>query len=238
MNPNSALTWLPRIEVYGLPVPRTVFVPYNHRTISAMFDGADTTELPRLIAACEDAISVIGLPAFIRTDLASAKHGGPKCYKVATIEDLASRLIETIEDNEMKFWMQRFGPRAIMVREFLDLDAAFTCFRGLPIAREWRLFADREKVLCRHPYWPDGALEGHFWHGEPAGWREALADHHAEPARMDTMQAMAIQAASAQGCGEWSVDFACDRDGKWWLIDMATMQDSYHWEGCPNGASP
>jgi len=45
---------------------------------------------------------------------------------------------------------------------------------------------------------------------------------------------MAIEAAKVCD-GRWSVDFARDRSGKWWLIDMALMAASWHWPGCPNG---
>lgn len=233
-NPNSALIWFPKIEVAGLPVPRTIFVPYSHHEMLSIFDGEDTPERPRLMAACEEALSIVGYPAFIRSDLTSAKHSGPKCYKVTTPEELPSRVIGTIEDNEMKLWTERHGAKAIMVREFLELDAAFSCFADLPIAREWRFFADPERVLCWHPYWPEFSLMDSFYRGEPEGWRDILADHHTEPACMDELRALAIRAASVQDGGVWSVDFARDRTGKWWLIDMATMQDSFHWEGCPN----
>ena len=32
--------------------------------------------------------------------------------------------------------------------------------------------------------------------------------------------------------GYWSVDFCCDRDGKWWFIDAAEGNASYHWPDC------
>jgi len=75
--------------------------------------------------------------------------------------------MSTIEDNEMKFWMsEEYPPAAFMVREFLDLDASFKAFGGLPIAREWRIFASPEKVICYHPYWPaeDALAEMNAYH--------------------------------------------------------------------------
>ena len=47
------------------------------------------------------------------------------------------------------------------------------------------------------------------------------------------LKAMAIQAARACGGGVWSVDFCQDDARKFWLLDMAVAQDSYHWPGCP-----
>jgi hypothetical protein len=36
--------------------------------------------------------------------------------------------------------------------------------------------------------------------------------------------------------GSWSVDFAKDRDGKWWLIDIALAEQSWH-QLCKNKLS-
>lgn len=140
-------------------------------------------------------------------------------------------IFETLEDNEMKFWMERDGPSAFLVRQFLDLEHHFTAFRGLAISREWRYFATAENVICRHPYWPADALEEHVDEAAYPDWRFWLQQIH-EPMDSPELDRMAIIAASACGDGAWSVDFCRDVAGKWWLLDMATMRDSYHWPGC------
>ena len=238
MNRNSALLWLPRIEAISLPTPRTIIVPYSHHATLAILDGEPSPEAERLSEKIRKAGEAIGWPVFIRSDLTSAKHSGPRAYRIDKPDQVGSVMCQTIEDNELKMWLERDGPKAILVRQFLELDHGFTCFSDLPIAREWRLFSDGGRVLCKHPYWPAESLEEHFYVEEPAGWREILADHHTEPPEMPELERMAIVAARVQGfdCkpeGSWSVDFARDTAGKWWLIDMATMQDSYHWPGCP-----
>lgn len=218
-------------------------IPYSHHDMLPIFDGEPSSEAERLLEEIRKAGEVIGWPVFIRTDLTSAKHSGPRAYRIDSPEIAGSVMSQTVEDSELKMWMECGGSKAILVRQFLDLDHGFVCFGGLPIAREWRLFSDGERVLCKHPYWPAGALQDHFWHEEePANWRAILADHHTEPAEMADLELLAIVAARVQGfdCkpeGSWSVDFARDTAGKWWLIDMATMQDSYHWPWCPNGAT-
>ena len=65
----------------------------------------------------------------------------------------------TFEDNVLKGIAD--ATSAFLVREFLEIPAAFEAFGGLPIGREWRFFADQESVLCRHFYWPEAAFEGH-----------------------------------------------------------------------------
>ena len=231
MNRNSALLWFPKIESVGLPVPRTIFVPYSHHDCLSIFDGDWSAEFDRLVIAVREACGKIGYPTFIRSDLTSAKHCGPSAYKIVSAGEVATPLSRTIEDNEMKLWMQPRGPLAIMVRQFLVLPAPFTAFGGLPISREWRLFADAERVICWHPYWPAEALEN-YGDRLPADWHEQLALMHREPGELPDLKAMAVQAARACGGGAWSVDFCQDDTGKFWLLDMAVAQDSYHWPGC------
>jgi len=118
-----------------------------------------------------------------------------------------------------------------MVREFLRLDASFTAFHGLPISREWRFFADGEKVRCFHPYWPVDVIKNNVGHEEWDTAENVLKDHHTIPDCFESLAEMAIMAAGCVG-GDWSVDFAMDKSEKWWLIDMALAKDSWHWPGC------
>ena len=228
MNPNSALLWLPKIEAAGLPTPQTTIIPYDHAAIMPIFDGQPSGEMDRLIAAVNDAAGDFAYPVFVRTDLGSAKHSGPKAYKLDD-EDCTVLLFCLLEDQEMKFWMERDGPEAILVRRFLDLEARFEAFHGLPVNKEFRFFSDGVRVVCKHPYWPECALEEHVDEDRFPNWREDLKALNA----LDVdLEQMAIRAAAAQGGGVWSVDFAQDKNGAWHLIDMATAADSYHWEGC------
>jgi hypothetical protein len=76
-NPNGALLWFPPVEQAGLPVPRTEFVHYEPSWLWPVLDGeaaAREFRMEELVAACEK----IGYPAFLHTDLASAKHDGQR----------------------------------------------------------------------------------------------------------------------------------------------------------------
>jgi hypothetical protein len=139
----------------------------------------------------------------------------------------------------MKTWLERDGAEAFMVREFLTLPAPFTAFHGLPISREWRIFANEHRVICEHPYWPLDSLEDHVDLGtfSPSWIAERLQEMHRSPEAMPDLQRMAVEAAKACGGSAWSVDFCQDDKGKWWLLDMATMQDSYHWPACSSTES-
>lgn len=87
--------------------------------------------------------------------------------------------------------------------------------------------------MCWNGYWPAEALEGHV-HDVP-DWRELLAEsHRLADEDLALLETASVGAVRACGYGEWSVDFALDRAGKYWLIDMAMAADSYHWPGCPH----
>lgn len=229
MNRNSALIWLPKVEELGIRSPKTRVITYSHHDLVGVLEGEKSSHtIISLLASIGDACLEIGYPCFLRTDLASAKHSGPSSYLITNIQSIQRILYRTVEDSEMKFWLT-FPPEALLVRQFLKLDASFSAFDGLPIAREWRLFSDGEKILCAHPYWPKETIK--FKGKPPKYWKKQLADHHVRPSKFNDLKKIAIRIARA--CeGRWSIDFAMDIYGIWWLIDMATMEDSWHWPGC------
>lgn len=239
MNRNSSHIWLSGIEAAGLPTPRTIVIPYKHQACMPIFDGEPSAEFDRLVNEVAFAAGEIGIPAFIRTDLGSAKHSGLKGVQIAdgsiaesdrSVGWVLSRLLE---DQELKFWLEREGPTAILVREWLTLKAKFTAFDGLAISNERRFFATPERVICQHPYWPEGAVGD----GCPSrtGWRDLLRSIHDEPAQAE-LSILAMKAAAASGGGAWSVDICQDVTGKHWITDMAVASDSWHWPGCPAAA--
>jgi len=230
MNRNSAMIWYPRIKELGILTPETIFIKYDHRRlVSGMEYGVDISESLNLtVEGIKTAAEKIGYPIFLRTDLGSAKHSGPSAYFIDSMDDKKIRkvLFGLVEDQEMKFWLEKEGPLYLMIRKFIESDYSFTAFGGLPIAREWRFFADTNDVHCYHPYWPEDAIKDCV-----DGWQNLLKEHHVEPKNINGLKEIAVKAAKVCG-GEWSVDFAMDKYGQWWLIDMATKQDSWHWQGC------
>lgn len=231
MNRSSATIWFPPIEK-ELPVPKTISIPYDHGRFVGALEGEleyRDEEFRDKLMEISVACGKIGWPCFIRTDLTSAKHSGPTHYLIKSPFDVETVIMRTVEDNEMKLWPFA-RPSHFMIREFLDLNHSFTAFEDLPIAREFRLFANQNEVLCVHPYWPGEALR---FREEPGSWVEELAKHHEIPSNIEDIKAMAIRACQLIGADHnWSVDFAQGRNGAWWLIDMAHADESYHWEGC------
>lgn len=227
IDPNSARYWLPRIEAIagnGLQTPKTFVVPYDHQAaVDSISDGVFWPEWESVQAAVWEICQRLG-GAFVRTDLASAKHDGPSSYKITTKDDVAGVLSLTIQDNELKFWPAGPYPTAFLVREFLDLAAPFRAFGGHPIAREWRYFATAEDLVCKHFYWPEDAL----LQPDTEGWQKLLMEMASHPPPIE-LNEIAVRAADAcPAAKEWSVDFAQDTDGCWWLVDMATAASSWH----------
>lgn len=221
--PSSALIWLPAICAAGLPVPRTEIVPLNPSDLYPTLDGLALRPgfpFESLEAACER----IGYPVFLRTDLSSAKHRGREAWKVESRTDIICSALLTFEDNFLK----DIGSacRAWLIREFLPLRSDFEAFNGLPIGREWRLFADQDGAQCSHYYWPATAFRQEM--DLPEDWKERLAALSIEPPELAQLKDMATEAARAVGAHAWSVDFAQDVTGKWWLLDMARAEQSWH----------
>jgi hypothetical protein len=116
------------------------------------------------------------------------------------------------------------------VRELLPTNpvAILRAYGDMPLVREFRVFTCDGHVKCIHPYWPRGAVED----GSPDRevsfeelWRYRW-EWQAE------LESLARQAADAMSGDDWSVDFLQDKNGKWWLTDMALAGDSWHWPEC------
>jgi hypothetical protein len=230
---DSALFWFPRIQKAGLPVPKTVFIPYDYKAILPIFDGLESNEYNRLWHAVVAATGEIGLPAFLRSDVTSAKHKGPAAYKITDIDGLNEQLCRTLEETELKTFMHYEKPKALMVRQWLDLYSTFTAFHGLPISREFRLFANQSEVVCGHPYWPESAIAGYT---DDPDWKNKLKELESisSIAQQEYICSIAVKAAKSMGSGTWSVDFAQDVNSQWWLTDMALAESSYHDPSCKN----
>lgn len=239
-NPNSALYWYPKLRDASLnvTVPNTEFVTYDFMESFGLLEGEVPDALPwdEFVAAVED----IGYPAFLRTDQKSVKHAGPGAYKATEPDDIPT-ICAVLTDHHVK---ANRKPAALMVREWVDINARFRAFDGLPIGREYRVFATPEAALCEHFYWPEEAIDD--GRGQPttldggempdAMWREELdaLDRLGEEDRRRLREAATAAAAalaegdSADGEAAWSVDFAQDTSGEWWLLDVALAADSWH----------
>lgn len=217
--------WLPAVEKAGVPSPGTEMVYLGWRP---MMDLMDYKPLPKR-DGIEAAGQRIGYPLFLRTDLASGKHNWRESCYVPSPDDLWRHIYSVIEFNFMAD-IRGLGPVGLAFREFIPLDSAFTAFQGMPVARERRYFAENGIVQCHHPYWIAGAIAEYRSHNPPLpeDWRERLTwlNHESTP-EIERLSSMA-KAVSLYLDGAWSIDFARTQKGKWYLIDMALAEESWH----------
>jgi ATP-grasp domain-containing protein len=228
----SLLYWWPIVKDLGIPVPKTRILLVNRGAILDAMEGIKPLG-PEFMESVYGAALEIGYPLFLRTDLQSGKHGWKKTCFVPNAESLYSHMFGVAEENELGACFFGPGYNAFVFREFLDLDVAFTAFYGdMPINRERRYFIRDGKVECHHPYWPEEAFKGQT---AAKNWKKKLRNLNEEPD-----EEIVLLRGYAQSVGRvlpeyWSVDFARDKNQKWYLIDMALGDESYHWKGCSRG---
>jgi len=234
-DPNSMLVWWPAIKDLGIPVPKTELIPIDRDNVLEALDGAYPLSVPT-VEAINKAAWTFGYPVFIRTDLASGKHDWKRTCFVTNCGPLSEHILAVCEANEM-WTLIGLNYQAIAVREFLELETAFTAFSGdMPINKEFRFFVRDGQVVCHHFYWPKEVFESHPARtAHDSEWKEKLCSLSELPDwEYLLLEDYAKRAGTAVG-GFWSVDFAKGKNGAWYLIDMALGQNSFHWPGCPNG---
>jgi len=228
----------------------TKWVDFPQEITRKILSEVEDAGADELFEACLEKIKAvaeeIGYPVFIRTDMASDKFGWEKTAYVRNESDLQSHIMMTLEFNEMA-GILGLNYKAIVIREFLELDWRFKAFRGkMPVAKERRYFVKDGEVICHHPYWFKEAIQqahkhdgttskylGYFPHDLPNTWEKMLKNLNLECREEVLILSDYAKTVSRSVEGYWSVDFACDRDGKWYLIDMALGFASEHYPDCP-----
>jgi len=222
-NKSSMLYWFPKVKDLPIPQPKTEFVLSKDN----WWQYLDGKRLPdQDIVTLKEAIKKIGYPVFMRTDLASGKHQYLDTSYVDSEDKVLQNLFGLIEQNALRdLWFD-----TIVVREFIYLSYRFRAFGGLPIGCERRYFIRDGEVICHHPYWIKDAIkfyqQSKNWENLP--WEMWLKELNTESEIEVRILTNIAEMVGSILPGSWSVDFAKDRDGKWWLIDMALAEQSWH----------
>ncbi len=226
--------WYPKIKDLGVPMPRTILLPYEKMrevTKAVLYENEDPPlHWLTYLVEVETAAETIGYPIFIRSDEASNKHDWLHSCYVEKPEDLEAHMFNIVEFLEMQF-LSDLVIRGFVIREFMELDVRFTAFNGFPVAREFRFFVKAGRLQCWHPYWFPSAMV------DPS-----TEDYISILAEMEKLSEVGLELLTgyAEKIGGaldkfpsyWSIDFCRLADGTWAVTDMATGSNSYHFTLC------
>ena len=234
--------WHPYIKDIPISQPRTVIVETPYKKFVKLVDGDSTlSEYKEQFSQIMDLLKPF--PIFLRTDNSSQKHSFKKTCRLPNESSLLGHILELIDSNMASDIIDN----ALVFREWLDLDAGFVAFDGLPINVEARLFINHGMIQCIHPYWTEDAIQSWWIHKKiferqfgtklpytiNPSWKSILKyQNKIVQESIPILEKHAKLVIEKIGNDYWSVDFALGRDGKWYLIDMAAGEVSYHYPNC------
>jgi hypothetical protein len=236
---SSMLNWWPKLKNRKFPLPKTVMLAFTRDQLDQIYNSMDSDEPHPLPESQRDMIiesaREIGYPLFMRTDQASGKHDWVDTCYVPNEESLIPHMYNLIWWHRMADMFGGLDWHALVFRELLDLGSTFTAFHGMPVAAERRYFVRDGDVICHHSYWVKEAIvQGSRATDLPKDWRSRLKKLNEEN-RYEILHLtdLAEKFSSTVNRGFWSVDFARDVKGNWWLIDAARGEISWHPKECP-----
>lgn len=223
-NKNAIEYWYPKIEDI-VPTPKTVIIPIkSHWDKTGNFMEVPEEDLDLISRQSRQ----FEFPIFIRGSDSSIKHDWKETCFVASEKDIRKQVVHIVNETERLDVFSSIPCSSIALREYIPMDSKFTAFRGeLPINPERRYFINKGKVLCRHIYWFEGAIDGHT-QNSPIDWRELLKEMNTETSEGYTLLTSYAEKIAKVFENYWSVDFCKAKTGKWYCIDMAQGKNSWH----------
>jgi len=238
---NSSLAyWFPILVDLGINVPKTMIIDvnkYDKNCVPALkkvfwmekLTEADEKSLGAFVATMEMVATKMGYPLFLRTGHTSNKHEWVESCYINHPKFIGSH-IQNIAEHSCMANMEGGWPINIWVlRKLIPTNPIFTAFNGFPVTKEFRVFIRDGEVECYHPYWFKEALRGHT---KDKDWETKLnkMNYLRFGERGDILSESKKIAKEFEGW--WSIDWLKGKDGKWYAIDMALGEDSYHFKGC------
>lgn len=225
----SMLYWYPKIKDLEIPQPKTLIYKLSEKELKYFHNEQFPETLSKNI---KPIISKFSYPFFVRTDFASGKHGWEDTCFIENKKKLTRNIFEVVVENLIA---DLFGLpfEALVFREYIPLEAGFKAFYGnMPVAKERRYFIKDGQIQCHHPYWPKDAIRN----PDNKDWEIILEKQNNETEKEIELLSKYCLMVADKLEGYWSVDFAYGQDGKWYLIDMAEGDHSFHWlesDFCP-----
>jgi len=236
---NSLNFWYPLIADKVL-VPTTMYV--NFDKWPQRLDDISDDDLDLIIEACDQ----LGYPCFMRTDVFSGKHNYERTCFIESEKVVKCHLNELLNYSSM-CTIVGLPVNSIVIREFIEIEHRFKAFEGLPIGNEIRAFVREGEIECHHYYWPKASIKfyGEYRNNIPRDWETELDEMktYCEGPGWEEIKGVVKEVAEIMNTKNlhnvdiypsWSIDFAKGNNGKWYLIDMALGDVSYHPSHDPN----
>lgn len=224
------LYWLPLVEKVKIPFPKTCIVSMQDplEAYKVLDSGGAKCFWDYYKTRFKEAADEIGFPLFLRTSHFSGKHSFLSTCFIPNWTSLPTHLMRLIDESGAADFSM-LPITCFALREYLQPFPGFLAFNGLPIGKERRWFVNNGKILCHHPYWPQEA----FLRRPPdVGWLETLRRVNKESLKEKAiLRDYSLRFASITR-EYFSIDYFCDASGKWWLIDMAEGERSWHPKSC------
>lgn len=203
--------WYPKVAELDVPTPETYSVELFENG-----EGRPDWDTERAAHIVEK----LGGEAFIRSGYKSAQMAMSGSHIPNTNHEAIDETIAELLSQHVMMSLPTGGN--VWLRTNLDVN--FCAYTRENLVPEVRVFIRDGDVVCHHP-----RLEGfddHPEHKETAidyiesAWEREYAEYEPEEHRKESLKTYAERVADEMD-GWWSVDFIMDRDGDWWLTDMA-----------------
>jgi len=231
INPKNNFTfWYSKLCEIKTPMPRTKIVHYEYGyELLKLSDGGKPKGFDNFLVDLKRAINDIGYPVFLRTSNTSNKHDWQDSCFLTKEEDITKHLISLMDAClaanigglpwPLDFWI---------VREMIETKPLFYAFNLMPITKEFRFFIKDHKIQCYHPYWPAECFNGQEIHNS----KEQIKAVRYLGKKDEQILIRHTEYVAKHFKGYWSVDWLQDKNGDWYLIDMADGENSFHYPDC------
>lgn len=228
------LYWYPKVKDLPIPQPKTVIVKIPNKILFSYAMKGDTEILKKYMPQINKAIEEVGIPFFMRTDLCSAKHDWKNTCYVTDKKRIMRHIFMLLEYHHLVSLAGEItNYQALVFREFIEMDTGYTAFNDMPVNPERRYFIRNGKVLCHHPYWIKDAIR----RPSVKNWEKISDKMNKETEEEVKLLTKYAKMIADRFDGYWSIDFCKAKDGRWFLIDMAVGEESWHpkCKYCPEG---
>lgn len=216
---NSMLYWFPLIKDLKVNIPETIIIE-----VKTFLGDEPLSNLKNYLPKIYEKAKILGFPLFIRSDYYSGKHSWKNTCFVENEKSL-ERQIRNIYIDGLCVDIIGLPFDAVILRKYIEMDSKFTAFyEGMPVSSERRYFINNGKIICHHPYWVEDCIK------KPSikNWKKILKELNKETDEEIKLLSSYTKLIANKLNGYWSVDFCRDKTGKWWFIDCATGERSYH----------